>query len=214
MAHCGGSLKGNFAWSLTLSDIKTTWTEILAVWNKGSYDVMKKVQDIEEHLPFPIVGFNSYSGGEFINHHLIRYFSKPRGDRTIKFSRSRPYKKNDNAHVEQKNWTHVHHLFGYARFGKPGVVELMNDLYRHEWRLLQNFFIPSLKLIEKARIGARYYRKYDTPKTPYQRVLDEVIISVEQKQKLRDCYQALDPFALRKTLVSKRKRIFLYLKSD
>jgi hypothetical protein len=101
VAHCGGLLKGNFAWSLTLSDIETTW-KIRAVWNKGSYGVMKKVQDIEEHLPFPVVGFNSDSGGEFINHHLIRYSSQSRGDRTIKFSRLRPYKKNDNAYVEQK----------------------------------------------------------------------------------------------------------------
>jgi hypothetical protein len=109
---------------------------------------------------------------------------------------------------------HVRHFLGYARFGKPGVVELMNDLYRNEWRLLQNFFTPSLKLIEKTQVGARYYRKYDTSKTPYQRVLNDIDISVEKKQKLMDFYQTLDPFALRKTLVSKRKRISLYLKSD
>lgn len=103
VAHCGGSLKGNFAWSLTVTDIKTTWTEIRAIWNKGASEVVKQTRDIEKYLPFPLLGFNSDSGGEFINHHLIRFFEEPRDGRFVKFSRSRPYKKNDNAHVEQKN---------------------------------------------------------------------------------------------------------------
>lgn len=212
VAHCGSSLKGDFAWSLTVTDIKTTWTEIRAIWNKGAYEVTKQTEDIEKALPFPLLGFNSDSGGEFLNHHLVRYFAEPRGDRIIKFSRSRPYKKNDNAHVEQKNWTHVRQLFGYGRIDQRGIVHLMNDLYCNEWRLIQNFFMPSLKLIEKTRIGARYYRKYDEPKTPYQRVLNEPSVTSEQKQKLIECYKTLDPFALRKMITAKRKRIFSYLK--
>lgn len=212
VAHCGGSLKGSFAWSLTVSDIKTTWTEIRAVWNKGATEVVQQMEDIEKHLPFPLLGFNSDSGGEFLNHHLVRYFQKPRGDNIVKFSRSRPYKKNDNAHVEQKNWTHVRYLFGYARFGKPTVVKLMNDLYRNEWRLLQNFFMPSVKLVEKTRIGARYYRKHDKPRTPYQRVLEESSISESQKQLLSEIYKTLDPFELRRKIDLKRKRIFRLLK--
>ncbi len=213
VAHCGGSLRGNFAWSLTVTDIKTTWTEIRALWNKGAYEVMQQTQDIETSLPFRLLGYNSDNGGEFLNYHLIRYFEKPRDNRMIKFSRSRPYKKNDNAHVEQKNWTHVRHLFGNHRFDHPTIVKLMNDIYCNEWRLFQNFFMPTLKLVKKTRIGARYYRKYDTPKTPYQRVLDEPSIVDDQKQRLTDCYQTLDPFALRKMIVAKRKRLFSFVKT-
>jgi hypothetical protein len=212
VAHCGGSLKGDFAWSLTVTNIKTTWTEIRAIWNKGASEVVKQIQNIEKYLPFPLLGFNSDSGGEFLNHHLVRYFSTPRNNYYVKFSRSRPYKKNDNAHVEQKNWTHVRHLFGYSRFGKPTVVKLMNDLYCNEWRLFQNFFMPSLKLIEKTRIGARYYRKYDTPKTPFQRILEKPSIPDNQKQLLSQLYKTLDPFELRKKIAIKRKRIFRLLK--
>lgn len=111
VAHCGGSASGNYAWSLTLTDIKTTWTENRAIWNKGAAAVVEQIKDIEKHLPFALLGFNSDSGGEFINHHLIRYFKQEKMPDLI-FSRSRPNKKNDNAHVEQKNWTHVRHLFG------------------------------------------------------------------------------------------------------
>jgi hypothetical protein len=213
VAHCGNTLKGNFAWSLTVTDIKTTWTEIRAIWNKGAYEVTQQTEAIEQALPFPLLGYNSDSGAEFLNHHLVRYFAKPRGDRIIKFSRSRPYKKNDNAHVEQKNWTHVRQLFGYGRFDKPGVVPMMNNLYGNEWRLFQNFFMPSLKLVEKTRIGARYYRKYDTPKTPYQRALNEPGISKDQKQQLTAIYQTLDPFQLRKQIVFKRKQIIKYIQT-
>jgi hypothetical protein len=211
VSHCGGSASGDYAWSLTLTDIKTAWTENRAVWNKGSAAVLEQIKDIEKYLPFPLLGFNSDSGSEFINHHVIRYLKHEKIPDLI-FSRSRPNKKNDNAHVEQKNWTHVRHLFGYRRLGKYNVVEMMNDLYSNEWRLYQNFFMPAMKLIEKTRIGSRYCKKYDSPQTPYQRVLDEPTISHRQKEKLSNARQLLDPFLLKKNIQIKLKRIIQYAK--
>lgn len=169
------------------------------------------MKDIEALLPFSLLGFNCDSGGEFINNHLIRYLKQEKLPGLI-FSRSRPNKKNDNAHVEQKNWTHVRHLFGYRRLGKLGVVEMMNDLYKNEWRLYQNFFMPAMKLIEKTRIGSRYHKKYDNPQTPYQRVLDEPTITLAVKEQLSSIYKTLDPFLLKKTIQFKLKRILQYTK--
>lgn len=211
VAHCGGNASGNYAWSLTVTDIKTTWTENRAVWNKGAIAVLEQIKNIEEYLPFPLLGFNSDSGSEFLNNHLIRYFKQEKSPDLI-FSRSRPNKKNDNAHVEQKNWTHVRHLFGNRRLGKFGVDKLMNDLYQNEWRLYQNFFMPTMKLIEKTRVGSRYYKKYDNPKTPYQRVIDETSIIPQIKEKLSFIYKSLDPFLLKKNIQNKLKRIFHYAK--
>lgn len=196
VAHCGSSMKSNFAWSITVTDIKTTWTENRAIWNKGAYELVKQICQIEQTLPFPLSGFNSDSGAEFINAHLVRYFAESRTGQRVIFSRSRPYLKNDNAHVEQKNWTHVRQLLGYVRIGNPDTVHLMNDLYTKEWRYFQNYFMPSRKLIEKKRIGARYYRKYDPPQTPYQRLMKETSISDSKKASLSRQYQTLGPFRI------------------
>ncbi len=210
VAHCGGSVSGDHAWSLTLTDIKTTWTENRAVWNKGAAGVIAQIQYIEKYLPFPLLGFNADSGSEFMNHHLIRYLHQEKQP-SLLFTRSRPNKKNDNAHVEQKNWTHVRHLFGYGRLGKQGVVLMMNELYTDEWRLYQNFFMPSMKIIEKTRIGSRYQKRYDYPKTPYQRVLEEPTITQEKKDELTALYKTLDPFTLKQNIQLKLKRIRQYL---
>lgn len=149
VAHCGNSLSGDFIWSLTMTDILTTWTENRACWNKGAEGVGDGIDDIEANLPFNLKGFDCDNGSEFLNYHLIRKFEKRPKTKAIQFTRSRPYKKNDNAHVEQKNWTHVRQLFGYHRFDKRILVKLMNDLYRNEWSLYQNHFIPTMKCIEK-----------------------------------------------------------------
>jgi hypothetical protein len=181
------------------------------VWNKGSAAVLEQIKDIEKYLPFPLLGFNSDSGSEFINHHVIRYLNQEKIPGLI-FSRSRPNKKNDNAHVEQKNWTLVRHLFGYRRLGKSNLIDMMNDLYRNEWRLYQNFFMPAMKLIEKTRIGSKYRKKYDCPQTPYQRVLDEQSIPPQLKEKLSATYKVLDPFLLKMNIQVKLKRILKYAK--
>ncbi len=120
VTHCGNSLAGDFIWSLTMTDIHTTWTENRATWNKGATGVLAHIQDIEAKLPFTLKGFDCDNGSAFLNYHLLRYFTD-HPDK-ISFTRSRPYKKNDNAHVEQKNWSHVRQLFGYDRFDDPRLL--------------------------------------------------------------------------------------------
>lgn len=206
VAHCGNSLAGDFIWSLTLTDIHTGWTEARATWNNGATGVIQQIENIQDGLPFELKGFDCDNGGEFINHHLLRYFTdhKPR----IKFTRSRPYKKNDNAHVEQKNWSHVRQLLGYDRLDNPKLVELINNLYSNQWSLLQNHFCPTLKLREKKRINSKYYKKYDTPKTPFQRLIASEHVSKEDKDTLRKKHQALDPFKLKRQIERQLKAIF------
>ena len=206
VAHCGNSLAGNFAWSLTLTDILTTWTEIRATWNKGAAGVCDQIAAIEAQLPFTLLGFDCDNGSEFLNHHLLRYFSgRPQ---EVGFTRSRPYRKNDNAHVEQKNWTHVRQLFGYDRIDDVTLIPLMNDLYANEWSLYQNHFCPGMKLVDKQRVNARYTKTYDAPKTPYQRLLDSGHITDEVQTHLRDIHQTLNPFILKQVIETKLKRIF------
>jgi len=129
----------------------------------------------------------------------------------VQFTRSRPYKKNDNAHVEQKNWTHVRQLFGYDRFDKMILVSLMNDLYGNEWSLYQNHFIPKQKLISKERINSKYRKKYEKPKTPYQRIIESEHVSNEKKIELALLHQTLNPFALKQTIEKKLRKIFRHV---
>lgn len=145
VAHCGESLLGEFVYTIDLVDIATGWSEQRAVWGKGETGVLKQIQDVEDRLPFPILGFDSDNGSEFLNHHLLRHFSQR--EKPVQFTRSRPYHKDDNAHVEQKNWTHVRQWFGYHRLSKPVLAPLMNNLYTHEWSCYHNFFMPSVKLV-------------------------------------------------------------------
>ena len=129
----------------------------------------------------------------------------------VQFTRSRPYHKNDNAHVEQKNWTHVRQLLGYDRFENKALVPLMNNLYSNEYSLLQNYFCPSMKLISKERINSKYRKKYDQPQTPYQRLLTSNDVTPESKQKLTANYLSLNPFELRRRIENKLKTIFKLL---
>ena len=206
VAHCGNSLAGDFIWSLTMTDIQTTWTENRATWNKGAAGVLAQIQDIEAKLPFALKGFDCDNGSEFLNYHLLRYFTD-HSDK-ISFTRSRPYKKNDNAHVEQKNWSHVRQLFGYDRFEDKQLLPLMNDLYIREWSLYQNHFCPSMKLLEKQRINSKYRKKYDEPKTPYHRVLASDKVNEKTKQQLKSVHQSLNPFILKQTIEKKLRVIF------
>lgn len=145
VAHCGQSLAG--------IDIATGWTEQRAVWGKGETGVLEPIKDIEQSLPFPLLGFDSDNGSEFLNHHLIRHFSQR--NRPIHFTRSRAYHQDDNAHVEQKNWTHVRPWLGYDRLDNPQVVPLLNQLYSQDGRWFHNFFSPSVKLISKERVASK-----------------------------------------------------------
>ncbi|NIS68760.1 MAG: integrase, partial [Proteobacteria bacterium] len=141
VAHCGQSLSGMFAYTIDCVDIATGWSEQRAVWGKGETGVLEQIHHIEQSLPFALLGFDCDNGSEFLNHHLLRHLTQRK--RPIQFTRSRPYHKDDNAHVEQKNWTHVRQWLGYERLDDPRVVPLLNDLYTQEWRLFHNFFCPS-----------------------------------------------------------------------
>ena len=211
VAHCGTSLEGSFAWSLTMTDINTAWTELRAVWNKGATGVVAQIEDMEQSLPFDILGFDCDNGSEFLNWHLMRYFSNAQGQSRIQFTRSRPYHSDDNAHVEQKNWTHVRQLFGYERFNKEVVVELMNDLYKNEMSLMNNYFLPNTKLKEKQRIEAKIIKKHERPETPYQRIIKSKYISDTKKEELTRVYRSLNPFELKKIIKKKLDHIFSVL---
>ena len=142
-----------------------------------------------------------------MNHHLVRYFTA-RPKAPVQFTRSRPYRKNDNAFVEQKNWTHVRQLLGYERFDNPDLVPVINDLYMNEWSLFNNYFCPTLKLKEKLRINARYTKRYQPPLTPYQRLLDSDQVSHEAKESLEAVYNSLNPFKLKRKIEEKLKALF------
>jgi len=206
--HCGESVAGQYALTVNYTDIATGWTEQRAVWGKGETGVFEQTKDVENTLPFDIKGFDSDCGGEFINNHLHKYFTQ-RSKNPVQFTRSRAYKKNDNAHIEQKNWTHIRRWLGYDRFDNLRIVDLLNDLYKNEWRLYHNFFIPSVKLIEKKRLGSKTIKRYDKPKTPYQRILeaDPKIIKPEIKTKLTKQYKNLNPFGLKRTIDKKIDKI-------
>jgi hypothetical protein len=206
VAHCGHSMAGMFAFTVDCVDIATSWTEQRAVWGKGEHGVLEQIKHIEQTLPFPLLGFDSDNGSEFLNHHLLRHFLDRK--RPIAFTRSRAYHKDDNAHVEQKNWTHVRQWLGYDRFDNPAIVPLLNQLYTQEWRLFHNFFCPSVKLISKQRVASKTIKRYDSPKTPYQRIMASSLITDSIKDELTEQMATLNPFRLRKAIEKKLKRIF------
>jgi hypothetical protein len=205
LAHCGNSGLGAFISSLTVTDLYSTWTDNRAMFTKKGTEVVKNLKSIEGDLPFKLLSINSDSGSEFLNKQMLKYTGH--GQR-VAFTRSRHYKKNDNCYVEQKNFTHVRELFGYERFDDEHLVELMNTIYQDYWNPLQNFFIPTFKLKEKVRIGARIHKKYDAPKTPYQRLMESEHLTNKQKDDLLLRKQQLDPFELKAGLEKKLKEFF------
>jgi hypothetical protein len=192
--HGGETTEGSYLHSLTFTDIHSGWTEQAAIWNKGAAAVLDRLREIEQQLPFPLLGFDSDNGGEFLNHHLYRYL----GGRTLPvgFTRSRSYHQNDNAHVEQKNWSKVRLLLGYERYDNPELVPVVHGLYRGPWRLLQNLFQPVMKLRRKVRSGARVRKCHDRPQTPAQRLLAWPELADDQRQLLQNLMDTLDPLAL------------------
>ena len=198
VGHCGGSVAGDYIHTVSFTDIYSQWTELYAVWNKGYQGVQAGIKIMEQRLPVRIQAFDSDGGSEFLNQHLIRYWREEhRG--TIEVTRSRPSHPNDNAHIEQKNWTHIRKLLGYQRFDKPELVPIINKIYT-TWRLLQNYFFPNQKLIARERIGARIQKKHDTAKTPYHRLLLSNNVSYETKQYLQKTFVQLNPIKLLKLL--------------
>jgi hypothetical protein len=204
VSHAGNSASGDFCYSLNLTDIHTGWTETQAVLGKSQEAVRTALATIRQALPFRLRGIDSDNGSEFINDHLYRYCQA--GD--IQFTRGRPYKKDDNAHIEQKNWTHVRRLLGYVRYDTAEAREAINDLYRHELRLFQNLFLPSVKLAKKERVGSRLRRHYQAPQTPLQRLAAGGAADAVKVAELQRLRQSRDPFQLSAAVEAKRTRIF------
>ena len=194
VAHCGGSLAGSFIWSLVYTDLCSTWTEGRAVWNKGSTGVLERTRQVEATLPFAILGFDFDNGSEWLNWSLLHYLQQR--PRPVVLTRSRPYHKDDNAHVEQKNWMWPRQLLGYGRLEQEKLVEPINALYTQAWGPLQNFFLPSMKLVDKWREGSRWVRRHDRPQTAYQRLWSSGQLSAKESRRLTEFYHSLDPFVL------------------
>lgn len=206
VAHCGGSMAGEFVFTLDCVDIATGWSEQRAIWNKGAAGVVRQMISIERALPFPLLGFDADNGSEFINEQLVKHFLSRHTP--VQFTRSRAYRKNDNAHIEQKNWTHVRQWIGYDRIDIPEAVALLNNLYENEWRLYHNFYQASVKVISKERDGAKVKKVYDAPQTPYQRVMASEPISDYSKRGLKEIFEKTNPFALRRAIDIKLREIF------
>lgn len=207
--HCGESLRGLYVSTLTMTDIASTWTENRAFWGRHGTKVLEKLKDIESSIPFPMWAFASDNGSEMLNDEIYRYLRKDRKN-PVKMVRRRPYKKNDNAHVEQKNYTHVRQLFGYDRLDDQAMVAIMNEIYCAYWNKLQNFFIPTTKLIERTRVGGRIRKKYDKPKTPFSRILENDEVPIWVKRNLIDQKKGYNPFKL-KAALDERMREFIRL---
>ena len=204
VSHCGGNGEGLFAYSFNLTDIGSTWVETRSVLGKGEVGIVKAFSEMSEVLPFKVLDIDSDNGSEFINHNLYGYCH----DREIGFTRGRPYKKDDNAHIEQKNWTHVRKLIGWDRYETPESVAALNDLYANELRLYMNLFQPSVKLIRTVRKGSRKVRRYDEPRTPLDRLVDMPGANRQKVEQLLHLRSRLDPFALSKIIRRKLERIW------
>lgn len=206
VAHCGSSLAGEYGNSLTVTDLCSGWTENRAVWTKTGEKMVTILRDIEDHLPFSLIGFATDNGTEFLNDSVLNYLQDR--EAPVNMVRRRPYQKNDNAHVEQKNWTHVRQLFGYDRVDASYLIGMMNEIYRAYWNPLQNYFTPVLKLSSKERVGGRVRKKYDQPKTPYKRLLESTYISEKDKANLKDAFRTKNPIYLKKEMEKKLKEFF------
>jgi hypothetical protein len=198
VAHCGNTTEGQFLCTLTCTDLCTGWTEVTGLLHRSQEAVSAALGRIRQRLPFPLLGIDSDNGGEFINDLLYRYCLTEQ----ITFTRSRPYQKNDQAHVEQKNWSVVRHTVGYDRWETEQELALLKRIY-DDLRLYINFFQPSFKLIAKERIGNKTSKRYETAKTPYQRVLERQDISLEAKARLVQIYVQLNPAELRRRIDQK-----------
>jgi len=203
VSHDGGNNIGIFAQTLDVTDVLTGWTETVAIKNKSQKHVFKGIVKARRQFPFDWKGIDSDSGGEFINEHLLRYCK----DENLKFTRGRPYRKNDGCYVEQKNWAVVRKVAGYNRYDTEQEVLLLNRIYEL-LRLYTNFFQPQMKLISKTRVGSKVIKKYDTAKTSYQRVLMCSAINEQNKAKITMQYNLLNPIELKRKILYLQTRLF------
>lgn len=205
VAHCGETLVGTFIYSLNLTDVATSWSEQVAIMGKGERATVKGIDSTRKRLPFKLLGIDSDNGSEFINWHMARYAKKQK----LTFTRSRPYRKNDQAHVEQKNWTAIRQLVGYQRMDTNAQLEILNDLYQNEWRLYLNFFQPTMKVKEtiKDQTTGKKTKRYYQAQTPYQRLMNHKGVSDKQKAMLQSQYDSLNPLHLQREIQRKLHKL-------
>ena len=204
VVHCGSSTLGEYVNTLSTTEISSGWWEGEAIMGKSQEHSFWALKQIRKRTPFAWRGLDSDNGSEFINQTLYKYCHKER----IEFIRSRPNRKNDNAYIEQKNWTHVRKVLGYLRYDTLEELMIINDLYHHELRLYKNFFQPVMKLQSKERIGGRVKRKYDVPRTPYQRLMESEQIPEEAKEELQRIYLSLNPAELKREMDAKLEELY------
>jgi hypothetical protein len=203
VAHCGGTMEGQFLYTLTCVDLSTGWIECLAVRRRTEQAVFEAIQAMRTYLPFLLLGIDSDNGSEFINDLLYQYCLSEK----ITFTRSRPYQKNDQAHVEQKNWSVVRRLIGYDRFETEEEYLLLQSIYAG-LRLYANFFQPVLKLVSKEHVDKKLVKCYDTAATPFQRILAAKEIPLETKARLTNLYVQLNPVQLRTSIDEKVAKLW------
>ena len=203
VGHDGGNGRGEYIQTLAMTDVCSGWTETQAVKNKAQVWVFEALTDIRKRLPFPLLGIDSDNGSEFINDQLLRYCQQEQ----LSFTRSRPYRKNDNCFVEQKNYSVVRRTVGYHRYQTERDLKILNELYC-SLRLYTNFYQPVMKLIEKTRIGSRVRRRYDKAKTPYPRLIELSQVSDVNKQRLREEYAQLNPVVLKRKIEGVKRRLW------
>ncbi len=202
--HCGSSAEGDHIHTLSTTEIASGWWEAEAVMGRSQIRVFEALQNIRKRSPFTWIGIDSDNDSAFLNAHLLKYTQQE----GLQFTRSRPMRKNDNAYIEQKNYTHVRRPLGYLRYDTEEELQIINDLYRKELRLFKNFFQPVMKLKKKERINGRLQRSYEQAKTPYQRLLDSGQLSPSQKEALQKLYLQLDPVKIKKALDDKLDRLY------
>ena len=202
VAHCGTTTAGHYRTTLTVTDVATTWTECVGVWGKGQAAVFEGLEQVRARIPFPLLGIDSDNGSEFLNAHLVRFCEQEH----ITFTRSRPYWKNDQAHVEQKNWSVVRRLLGYGRYVSEEALVQLNEVYEL-LRIWTNHWQPTMKLTGKTRDGARVTKHYDVPQTPYRRVLANVALPGSARAQLEAEHVSRGPIALWKACEAACERL-------
>jgi hypothetical protein len=201
--HCGDSLEGFYLTTLTAVDVASSWTERVAVWGKTQKVVTGGLHRVRMALPIPLREFHSDNGSEFLND-MLQPYCRREGIRT---TRGRPYKKNDQAYVEQKNWTAVRAVVGYDRYSSRAALKCFEELYESD-RLYRNFFQPVRKLLSKERVGPKVRKRYDVAQTPYQRLLKSGVLDGQTRERLEKLYRVLDPVHLRKRIATAQDALY------
>lgn len=203
VAHCGDSLQGRHGWTLNSVCIHSAWTESEAFLGKEQESIVESMRLMRIRFPFGMLGWHSDCGSEFLNDGVCSYLEDPKN--YVVQTHGRAYKKNDQARVEQSNWTQVRQSFGYDRVEEQRVIDCMNDIYRNELRIIRNFFTHGLKQKSKIRVGSKYKRQFYPPQTPYQRIMDDSGVSQNIKDKLKAEKDSYNPFEVKKSLDQKLK---------